>query len=160
MERGDRGFTPQFTCRDCPARFLERGEFDVVDADDSFDFPTGENGYRLNAQGVPTCIHPHKIGLEEQTGAAAVVAVHTVEVTTMAAARPEVPVITIERDDIPTDREDFFEWVARLLFSAESAQWPALFEAIEQAAATHYTQREIIDTLEMALQFVRTADDD
>ncbi|WP_372406088.1 hypothetical protein [Streptomyces luteireticuli] len=50
-------------CGVCPSRRLPLGEFDVNERP-TRDCPFNPaDGYRYTADGVPVCVHPHKVGL-------------------------------------------------------------------------------------------------
>ncbi|MFG3252482.1 hypothetical protein [Streptomyces sp. NPDC048172] len=52
-----------WACGICPSRRLPVGEFDVAERP-SRDFPfSSQDGHRYTADGVPVCVHPHKVGL-------------------------------------------------------------------------------------------------
>jgi hypothetical protein len=50
-------------CATCPSRFLPEGEFNVTDTSTGTTTLNAGRQYRVDAESVPTCIHPLRVGM-------------------------------------------------------------------------------------------------
>jgi hypothetical protein len=125
------------TCEICPAQLLRFGRFDVSDKpgrDTQYDRTAG---WRTNAvTGVPTCVHPYRVGLPAALYASAGVTLPDIEM-----APPMPDATALDLPDEPTLLEAWF--VAVLRTTAPHAMASAL-GAAETTALTRFDSSTVV----------------
>jgi hypothetical protein len=132
------------TCAACPAQLLGPGEFDVTDRpgpDSQYD-PAA--GYRLNRHtGVPTCVHPYRVGLPPGAYASAGVSVPP--------AREKPPAPTPAALVLPDDVTDLEGWLIAVVRAAGPDRMHRALAAAETDAVARFPTRTVVTAMRRVL---------
>lgn len=145
----DGGRLPEWcadSCVVCPARGLQRGEFDVLDASPRDYRLNRQAGYRTDAAGNPVCVHPYRIGMQPGRYASGGLALPD-----PAAPAPQPSAVALE---LPDDVEDLDALDAWLIAVLRTALDETLFEEItraEQAAGQRFAPGAVAEALRRVL---------
>lgn len=151
-------------CSVCPAQTLGPGAFDVQPR--PFHGQSFVDGMRIDgASGVPTCVHPFRVGLPPGAYASAGEPLPTLDEPAAQKGRKpiggldwpgvsrEAFVPTAEQLALPEDTEDLEAWLIAMLRTAGHNEMASALEQAEAIAAERFSGEQIVTALRRVLAY-------
>lgn len=148
----DGGLLPEWcedSCVVCPARRLQPGQFDVLDASPREYRLNRQVGYRADAAGNPVCVHPYRIGIQPGRYASG-----GQPLPEAGAPAPQPTAVALELPDDIDDLDALDAWLIAVLRTAQARNPETLFEEIaraETAAGQRFAPGAVTDALRRVL---------
>ena len=121
-------------CSICPSLYLCKEEYNVITPRTDEKYVTAaDTDYRVDRQGIPTCIHPGKLG---------------VRVTVMI----ERPSVVATDEIVPNEEGQLAPWIQRNLEGSDQHELQQMVEAVNDLAATHFDDNVLSEAFKRAFE--------
>lgn len=127
------------TCAVCPAQLLGPGAFDVLARPGPGSAYRPELGWRTDPQGVPSCVHPYRVGMP--VGAYKSAGVPVPDLNSPA------PAPTPEALELPDRLEDLEGWLVAMLRSVPRERMFGAVARAEREAGTRFSSRDVVKAM-------------
>lgn len=149
MHMQDGGRLPKWcedSCVVCPARRLEPGQFDVIDAPARDYRLNRELGYRADKERNPVCVHPYRIGIQPGRYASG-----DLPLPDPAAPAPQPGAAALELPEDIEDLDALDAWLIAVLRTAPDETLREDIDRAQEAAGQQFAPDAVTEALRRVL---------